>query len=336
MKRKLLTILTALLLLSPAAFASGIDVLPTMQSKTNVQDRVWVGTFQIVWNDFMDKIAFNQVKFPSGTPVSVNELNKQAFTVDDLSEKCYYKYFGTVTKNTKKTITKAIKRKFNETSDILDRMDLSPSKDKFLVYAMLKKDFKFVSPFDKLDKSLFRDTPAEFFGIQPNSPKELDETVDVLFYNNSSDFAVKLKTEGADEVYLYRTANTKPFNYIYADMLKKQNAYTGDKAFSEADMLKVPNLKFFEEKEFEEIGGHRVKGTNIVIDKAIETVKFEMDNTGVKLKSEAAIIAKMTALLPSPEPRYFYFDDTFVLFLKEKGKNKPYFALRVYDISKFQ
>jgi len=335
MKRTLLTILTALLL-SPAAFAANIDVLPTMQSKTNVQDRVWVGTFQIVWNDFMDKIAFNQIKFPSGTPVSVNELNKQAFTVDDLSEKCYYKYFGTVTKNTKKTITKAIKRKFNETSDILDQLDLTPAKDKFLVYAMLKKDFKFVAPFDKLGKSAFRDTQAEFFGIQSNSPKELDDTVDVLFYNNPSDFAVKLDTDGNDEVYLYRTATTKPFNYIYADMLKKQNAYTGNKKFDKVDLLKVPNLKFSEEKVFEEIGGHRVKGTNLVIDKAMESVKFEMDNTGVKLKSEAAMIAMMSALVQAPEPRYFYFNDTFVLFLKEKGKKNPYFALRVYDINNYQ
>lgn len=334
MKRILLTIITALLL-SPAVFAGNIEVLPTMQSKTNVQDRVWVGTFQIVWNDFMDKIAFNQIKFPAGTPVSVNELNKQAFTVDELSEKCYYKYFGNVTKNTKKTITKAIKRKFNETSDILDKLDLTPAKDKYLVYAMLKKDFKFVAPFDKLGKSAFRDTQAEFFGIQPNSSKELDDTVEVLFYNNPYDFAVMLDTQGNDEVYLYRTANTKPFNYIYADMLKKQNAYTGSRSFDKADLLKVPNLKFFEEKTFDEISG-RVKGTNIVIDKAIETVKFEMDNTGVKLKSEAAIMAKMTALAPSPEPRYFYFNDTFVLFLKEKGKNKPYFALRVYDINNYQ
>ena len=61
-----------------------------------------------------------------------------------------------------------------------------------------------------------------------------------------------------------------------------------------------------------------------------------MDNTGVKLKSEAAMTAMMTALLPQNEPRYFYFDDTFVLFLKEKGKNKPYMALRVHDINNFQ
>ena len=106
-------------------------------------------------------------------------------------------------------------------------------------------------------------------------------------------------------------------------MLKKQEQFSGSTKFSEEDELKVPNLKFFEEKTFEEIGGNRVKGTNIIIDKAIETVKFEMDNTGVKLKSEAAIIAKMTALLPAEESRHFYFDDTFVVFLKEKGKEKP-------------
>ena len=36
------------------------------------------------------------------------------------------------------------------------------------------------------------------------------------------------------------------------------------------------------------------------------------------------------------EPRYFYVDDTFAIFLREKGKSKPYFAGRVNDITKFQ
>ena len=31
-------------------------------------------------------------------------------------------------------------------------------------------------------------------------------------------------------------------------------------------------------------------------------------------------------------PRYFYLDDTFVLFLQERDKKLPYFALRVYDL----
>ena len=307
-----------------------------MQSKTNVQDRVWVGTFQIVWNDFMDKIAFNQIKFPTGTPQIVNELNRQEFTVNELSEKCYYKYFGGVTKNTKKTIERAIKRKFNEKSDLLSQLDLSPNKNKILIYAMLKKDFQFPYSFDKLGTSTFRDTEAEFFGIHPNSPNELDKIVSVLFYNGTSDFAVKLSSKGNDEIYLYKTSNTKPFNFIYADMLKKQAQYEGEKEFAAQDLLKIPNLKFFEEKTFEEMEGQRVKGTNLVIDKAMETVQFEMDNTGVKLKSEAAMAIMKTSFEPAKNPRYFYFDDTFIVFLKEKDKKKPYFALRVHDISNFQ
>ena len=33
---------------------------------------------------------------------------------------------------------------------------------------------------------------------------------------------------------------------------------------------------------------------------------------------------------------YFYVDDTFVIFLREKGQELPYFAGRVDDITKFQ
>lgn len=334
MKKLFLSIVMTLLLFSPA-FASNIKVLPTMQSKTNVQDRVWVGTFQIVWNDFMDKIAHTIIKFPDGTPVMVNELNKQEFSVDELNDKSYYKYVGKVQKNTKKIIAKAIKKKFNEKSDILDQLDMTPAHDKYLVYAMLKKDFQFTHAFDKLGKSAFRDTQAEYFGIKNSTNDNVRKEVNVLFYNNPSDFAVVLNTKDNDEVYLYKNPTSNTFNYVYADMLKKKSAYKGDTIFTEDDVLKVPNLKFFEEKVFSELTGKRVKGTNLVIDQALETVKFNMDYKGVQLKSEAAMSVRMTALRPN-DPRYFNFDDTFFLFLKEKGKNKPYFALRVHDISKFQ
>ena len=135
---------------------------------------------------------------------------------------------------------------------------------------------------------------------------------------------------------MYKTPNTKAFNYIYSDMVKKQQAFKGETDFRKTDELKVPNLKFFEEKSFEEVCGKRIKGTNLMIDQAMETIKFEMDNTGVKLKSEAAMTIMKMSLEPQFEPRYFNFDDTFVLFLKEKGKDKPYFALRVHDIENFQ
>ena len=71
------------------AFASDIEVQATMFSRTNAQDRVWVGTFQLVWNDFIDKVVHNSIRFREGTPVFVQELNYKSFTTDDISENCY-------------------------------------------------------------------------------------------------------------------------------------------------------------------------------------------------------------------------------------------------------
>ena len=331
-----LLIISAFILSIQTSFAA-IEVLPTMQSRSNAQDRVWVASFQLVWNDFINKIVFNPIRFRTGTPVSVYELNKQAFDEDDLSENSYYKTCGKVTKNTKKQIAKAIKKKFKETSDLLDKLDLTPRNDMLFVYAMLKKDFEFINEFDKFEKSLFgEDQVAEYFGINGTSRKALDNGVKVLFYNSSEDFAVLLATNGNDEVYLYRNSANKPFNVLYEDMLKKEFLYKGDRKFNNVDELKVPNIKFFEEKSFEELTNKRIMGTNFVINQAMETIKFSMNNKGVKLKSEAALTVMTMSLQPEVEPRNFYFDDTFVIFLKEKKKNVPYFALRVNDISNYQ
>ncbi len=339
--KKLISLLLGLLLLSNITVsASDIEIQPTMNSRSNAQDRVWVGAFQLVWNDFMDKIVHNPIRFREGTPITVSELNKQDFTVEDISEASYYKYVGKVKKNTKKQIAKGIRKKFKESSDILDKLDLTPRNDLFIIYAMLKKDFEFVNAFDKLGTSAFKDgIPAEYFGIDSKSDKyTLGRGVEILFYNDPSDYAVKLATTGKDEVLLYRNASNKPFNFIYSDMNKKTKSFTGRTDFKKVDELKIPNISLFEEKVFEELTGRRIMGTNLVINQALESIKFDMNHKGVKLKSEAGLTAEVTSLLPPEElvPRLFYFDDTFVIFLKEKEKNKPYFALRVNDITKFQ
>lgn len=334
--KKVLSLLLATVLSFCIATAEEIEVLPTMQSKSYVQDRVWVGTFQIVWNDFMDKVIHNPIKFPEGTPQIVLDLNRRTFNINQLNDKSYYKYIGKINKKTKQKISKSIKRKYNETSILLEKIDLTPSKNRFIVYSMLKKSFEFTNPFDKLGADKFRENTAEYFGINSDSDKEIANGVKVLFYNNEDDLAVILTTNNNDEVYLYKTPTTKPFNFIYSDMLKKASLYEGSKAFEKEDELKIPNIKFFEEKSFDELTNKRIKGTNLMIDQAMQTIDFKMDNTGVKLTSEAVLTAVTTALLPPTEPRYFFFNDTFVMFIKERGKSRPYMALRIHNIEKFQ
>ena len=338
--KKILSLLISIIFLGNIqAYAKDIEVLPTINSRSAAQDRVWVGTFQLVWNDFMDKIVYNPIRFREGTPNSVIELNQQSFTINDISNNSYYKYTGKIKKNTKRQISKGLRRTLKESSDIINKLDLEPRNDKYIIYAMLKKDFEFINAFDKLGNSAFNDVPAEYFGINNDSNKQLlGRGVQVLFYNDPSDYAVKLLTTGSDEVILYKNSTNKAFNLLYTDLCIKQKKFKGEQAFKKVDELKIPNINFFEEKIFDDMINKRIMGTNIVISQAIESIKFNMNNKGVKIKSEAGLTAEVTSLLPPEElvPRLFYFDDTFVIFIKENKKNKPYFALRIDDITKFQ
>lgn len=338
MKKILSLMITLLIIANLQTFASDIDVLATMNSRSASPDRVWVGTFQLAWNDLMDKIIHTVIRFREGNPAIIRELNEQTFTTDDISSKYYYKTAGKITKKTRRNIEKAISKKFSETSDLLDELDLTPAKNRFLIYAMLKKDFEFTNEYDKLGVAPFgKNMTAEYFGIDNHTDEAVKNGVKVLFYNSPQDYAVMLTTKDNDEVYLYKSSANKPFNYLYQDMNQKTELYQGNKSLTKVDELKVPNIKFFVEKSFDEVTDKRIMGTNYVIQQALETIRFNMDNTGVQLKSEAAMTVMLTSAGPMQEvPRHFYFNDTFVIFLQQKEKTTPYFALRVNDITKFQ
>ena len=85
---------------------------------------IWCGTFQLVWNDMVNNVVKQDVVFTPQEKL-VENLNKQTFKEDQLSEKDYYKVYDLLTLDLKEKIEKAIKEKFNEKSDILDSIDWS-------------------------------------------------------------------------------------------------------------------------------------------------------------------------------------------------------------------
>lgn len=343
--KKILTVLAILTICTSSAFAfskqslnTEFVLLPTMSAETNQQNRAWVGTFQLVWNDFQKYIIKKPIKFVNDkNNKTVKELNKQKFTEKMLSANSYYKTYGAISPKLKQDIEAGIKKKFNETSDILDLFDWTPDYNKYLVYAMLKKDFKFEVPFDKLEEGRFGKfpTPVQYFGIDNNSKSELRDNVKILFYYNENDYGVQLKTKGQDIVYLYKTTADKNFEKLYRDMQIKTAAFVDDKSFGKKDKLRIPDINLYKLERYNELTGKQIQGKNMYISDAIQTLEFKMNNEGVKLKSEAAIATMRCSLEPADEqkPRNFYFDDTFVLFLQENNKKQPYFALRVYDLA---
>ena len=111
------------------------------------------------------------------------------------------------------------------------------------------------------------------------------------------------------------------------------------KNIEEKEIVKIPNIKLNEKAEFSEIENkpfYLSNGNSYLIEKAIQTIQFELDKTGGKIRSEAGMMVSKTATLLPEELREFVIDDTFAIFLKENGKDKPYFAGKISDITKFQ
>ncbi len=328
---------------------NGTTVVPTMLDELTA-DSTWCGTFQLIWNDMKNEVVKKDVVF---TPqeVMADNLNKETFTESMLSEEYYYKTYGLKSLELKEEIEKGIKEKFNQTSDILDKFDWSEealndpndrSTNRYFFYTMLYREFEYEKEFDKLPDGKFGEyTGIKYFGIDKNTKDKVGNQIDVLYYNSEDDFALLINTKSNDEVIFVKNPQGTTFKAIYEDMLSQASKYEGDKNFKAIDEFKAPMLEYNEEREYTELQDKEFPtafGTGTII-KTIQTIKFELNEKGGKIKSEAAMDMQDTAAIvidKKPTPRYFYVDDTFAIFLREKGKPMPYFAGRVEDITKYQ
>lgn len=309
------------------------------------QDTAWCGTFQLIWNDLKNDLAKQDIIFMQEPDLQVvKNLNKETFKTEDISENSYYKVYGNPTLELKEQIEKAIKEKFNEESEILDDFSWGSNNPKdYFLYCMLKKEFEFPVAFKELEDGEFANgkySKINYFGLEKDAEEELRNQVEVLYYNSPSQFAVKLKTKQNDEIILARGEEGNTFQEIYNNINTNSENYEGIKKFTEKDELKIPNIDFKQKTEFTELEQKEFSFANgdvYIIDKALQTIEFELDKEGGKIKSEAGIMTKEMAIATDEiEERKFNFDDEFVIFLKENDKEKPYFAASISDITKFQ
>ena len=319
-------------------FQNNANLTPIFTQKMGNTDynSIWVGTFNLAWNELMEQFVNGKVEFVEGNTELVNELNKQTFNNEQLSEEDYYIKVGKTTPKLKEEIIRDIKNKFNiDGSTLLQNLDFTPSSyQDFTIYSLIYKSFEFNNPFDKLGKGKFGKNKdvVEYFGINNASKELLNSNVEILFYNNKNDFAVKLKTKWPDqeELILYRTDENKSFNDYYEDVKEKTNNYKGRTEFGKNDEIKIPYIEADSTINYDELCGKEIKGSNgLFIRTAMQNVKFSLNEKGGNMTSEAVIMGAYNSYLEGEVPIYFYFNDTFVLFMKEEDKSQPYMSLKV-------
>lgn len=344
---RLLVLIFAIGILSSGIVYGAMKIYENIKNRANLTpiftgeigntdyNSIWLGTFNLVWNELIEQYTKDDVEFEGGNTTLVNELNRQPFKKEQLSEEDYYIKVGITTPELEAEILKDLKNRFNiESSEVLKNLNFEVSYGGcFTIYAMLYKDFKFENPFDRLDNAKFAgsEKTVKYFGINNASSEFLNSNVEILFYNTPNDFAVKLKTERNDneEIILYRTEEKKSFNKQYEEVKKKMNEYKGRRELGKNDELRVPYINVDTIINYEELCGKTIKRQNgLYIRSALQNVKFRLNEQGGNIISEAAIMASYNSFEDAP-PMHFFFDDTFVLFIKEKDKEQPYMSLNV-------
>ena len=314
-----------------------MNVVATLDDKIS-NDTCYCATFQLIWNDLKEKLVKGNIVFDSNNEM-VNNLNKSLFNENMISDDYYYKVYGLKNLKLKKEIEESIKKKFNTKSDILDSFNWTSASHNYFFYTMLYREFAYEKRFDVLKNDTFSNYKnTKYFGILKNSNYAIRKQIEVLFYDSALEFAFKLITKDESEIIFYKNPKGNTFNEIYNNLKEKTESYNGDHIFNDGDYFKAPIINLNVLKEYYEVQGKIFKlydGNEACIENAIQTINLTLDEKGGKIKSEAAMDIKVMSFNPY-ESRYFYVDNTFALFIKEKDKNVPYFAALINDITKCQ
>lgn len=362
-------------IIKPQKITQEIQPAYSEQGFTVSKGDSWTPTFQLCWNEFINLVDRNNtIEFIDGNPPLADELNKQKFTKEDLNENSYYIKVGKMTLKLKKEIEKGIWDKFKEKSDILDSFKFENVADnetnKYFIYSMLLKNFPFKTAFTDIESKYFgadKTTKYKFFGLDSASRIKSEQLRQLgnIFYANDNDFAFKLYNEdNSEEMIFYLTDSTASFDEIYYEMLDKakhENEYSQKRVndiiaknpekyknkeirIKYSNFLQVPYIHIDEMLDYnKELADKKIKakdyekiGDYWKINKTIQTIKFDLNNKGAKLKSEAAMAVTYENALYIDTidvvlNNYYYLDRPFIIFLKETNKDKPYFAARVKD-----
>ena len=289
-----------------------ISMNPSYQSTLdeNTINNLWVGTLDLAWKELENQLGKERIDLEDGNLPIVDDLNCSTFTKDMLDSNDY-----NIT--VERTITNGYK------------IDTS-----------LNKELHFLEVFDNFSNDYtwtFGDSEEfiKYFGINNASSEEINKNIEVLFFNRnddnsamSDDFAIKLKTQEGDEIILYRTNENKNFDEYYKDIQEKTKAYTENREFAEDDELRIPYVRVNGMIAHNELYSKYIKDTNgLYFTDVIQNVNFYLNEKGCNLSSQVTMVTEYLGI--SSDARYCYFNDQFIIFMKEANSNNPYFALKV-------
>ena len=321
---------------------------------------IWCSTFQMTWDKLKNDMIGESVKVPQAAELA-SRLNQAEFSPENLEAESFYAIVGIVKDGIIEKIQKEMKKHFpSESVPLFNELDVLPpllQAETIVSYSFLKTDIRFRYPFyTREDAFSFTDsngtiTKVRSFctNLETYSSNSAREQVDVLYYMqgdqiNEPEFAVDLCTyTNPYQVVLACVPKQKNLGKTVAFVERKISEFKQDPDYMQlqklqpvsgirpADSLIVPDMLYklthhIAELEGKGLGNNGWKSYFFL--EAIQVIDFALSQTGVALKSEARIIIPPAERIP--EPRHFYFNRPFLIYVKKRGPDySPFFVMWV-------
>jgi len=322
-------------------------VVPTLDTPIPQNKNViWCSSFQLAWNEMKNSVIEEPIKLIDAEELA-NKMNNASQTKKDIEKDSYYVASGFIADGIVEQIKKEMKQQFPEANPPSFE-DIATVREAVLAYSYLNANVKFKYPYRQgrhefiFTSSDGNKTNVEYFGAwecwRPIY-QDIQKQVQILYtYSdpNTDPHGVELE-EFAIDLCRY----SEPYRIVVAVVEKKdtlQNTfdYVSYKIaeyqktdplckFDKTDEVFLPEMFWKIDHRFEELIGKLLDNENYKgwpIIEALQQIKFSLDRSGAFLESQSVLaIAGI--------PRAFVFDEPFLIYMKKRDAENPFFVMWV-------
>jgi len=299
---------------------------------------IFAADFQMAWNELVN---FN------GKPISMDEmttlvtyLNNPVIEKRDLDQESIYAAARIADNETAQNISDDMEILFNDTPSPELLNCIVPGY--LFAYSYLFCNLSFLHPFERLKTPLtFKGKKVKCFGFagyDPKKRKQKKAAKQVKIYDNDSygrddlskqekEFVVEIETIKEKHQLILARVNPRKTLVKTIDFALDIMKETEPLGLHEDDRMIIPVFNFKVEKEYPELCGKTIISENPEVngesfDFAIQITQFRLDDKGAYLKSESLMTVKAIHF-------NMIFDESFLIMMKLKESNYPYFAMWV-------
>ena len=324
-----------------AAELRATDMVPTLDTPlTSGHSAVWCAGTSAMWKALEREVTHGPVKIEGGLP-EADRLNAAPDPTNDLRPECLFADAGLVSQGIVERIRHGVAEKFPQKT-LPTFPGLSPQG--IVAYAFLEADVTFEVMYDE------NPFPLQFHGSDGTTVRTLSFGVPLGNRNNaknprilylsdfsdplgSKDCAIELDANPVkDQVVVAYTDGRGTIQEMYESVQRKIRAASMEDAFTYADTLEVPTIVFSVQNDFPTIVGKSMRLPDsrwVPIDQIMSKMKFRLDRKGAHVEEEVTLAYAGCSTVNMSKPRDFRFDRPFLLFMKKRDAERPYFVMYV-------